>query len=212
MRVRARWMLVFGVIIGMVLGGGVAFASHQFSDVPNSNPFHKEIDFIADRNITLGCGGGQYCPKDFVTREEMAAFLERTVRVATPVVLAGRSFFSSGFSNFACKTDPYTPTHEQQVMFSGAVTSMGDSDDVPDDLLAWVGYRVNGGSWTMVDNIEIVHDGSELSMTVPLGGTLWLAPGSSYEFAARINNEGDSGNCHLIAVIYNRMPSTIGLP
>lgn len=55
---RARWVLAFGVIVGMVLGGGAAFAGQQFTDVPNSNPFDKEIDFIADRKITLGCGQG----------------------------------------------------------------------------------------------------------------------------------------------------------
>jgi hypothetical protein len=65
-----------------VLAAALAFpvgvlASHQFSDVPDSNPFHDHIDAIVDHGITLGCGGGKYCPKDYVTREQMAAFLNR---------------------------------------------------------------------------------------------------------------------------------------
>ena len=55
----------------------VALANHQFSDVPNSNPFHGSISTIAAAGITTGCGGGRFCPKDAVTREQMAAFLGR---------------------------------------------------------------------------------------------------------------------------------------
>jgi hypothetical protein len=66
-------------------------AGHQFTDVPNSNPFHNDIDALADANVTSGCGGGKFCPKDFVTREQMAAFLNRLGALAadkTPVVNA----------------------------------------------------------------------------------------------------------------------------
>jgi len=52
-------------------------ASHQFADVPNSNPFHNDIDAIADAGVTTGCGGGNYCPSQAVTREQMAAFMNR---------------------------------------------------------------------------------------------------------------------------------------
>jgi len=56
---------------------GIALASHQFSDVPDSNPFHDDIDALVDSGVTLGCGGGKYCPKAYVNREQMAAFLNR---------------------------------------------------------------------------------------------------------------------------------------
>lgn len=55
----------------------VVLASHQFTDVPNSNIFHDDIAWIADRGVTKGCTPTEYCPKDFVTREQMAAFLHR---------------------------------------------------------------------------------------------------------------------------------------
>ncbi len=54
-----------------------ALASHQFSDVPSSNPFHSDISAIADAGVTGGCGGGKYCPQGYVTREQMAAFMNR---------------------------------------------------------------------------------------------------------------------------------------
>ena len=70
-----------------------AIASHQFSDVPTSHRFHDDIDAIADAGVTLGCGDGKYCPAAFVTRGQMAAFLNRLGALAegtTPVVNADR--------------------------------------------------------------------------------------------------------------------------
>ena len=32
---------------------------------------------VKDLNITTGCGAGNYCPSQVVTREQMAAFLAR---------------------------------------------------------------------------------------------------------------------------------------
>lgn len=48
-----------------------------FNDVPDTHAFYTEISNIAARGITLGCGDGNYCPDQEVTREQMAAFLVR---------------------------------------------------------------------------------------------------------------------------------------
>jgi hypothetical protein len=55
-----------------------AMAAHNFLDVPNTNQFHTDIERVSDARITGGCGGGNYCPSQNVTREQMAAFLART--------------------------------------------------------------------------------------------------------------------------------------
>ncbi len=68
-----------------------ALASHDFADVPDANPFHADIGALADSGVTTGCGGGNYCPSAFVTREQMAAFMNRLGALApgkTPVVNA----------------------------------------------------------------------------------------------------------------------------
>lgn len=54
-------------------------ATATFNDVPTTNIFYTEISNIAYRQITLGCGGGFYCPNDFVTRGQMAAFIIRSL-------------------------------------------------------------------------------------------------------------------------------------
>jgi hypothetical protein len=67
------------------------FAGHQFTDVPNSNIYHADIDALVDSGVTTGCGGTRYCPSNFVTREQMAAFMNRLGALApgkTPVVNA----------------------------------------------------------------------------------------------------------------------------
>lgn len=50
-------------------------AAGIFADVPASNGFAKWIEELFHRGVTAGCGGGNYCPSDSVTRAQMAVFL-----------------------------------------------------------------------------------------------------------------------------------------
>jgi len=56
----------------------------RFADVPPSNQFYGFIDQMAARGITSGCGGGNYCPQNNVTREQMAAFIMRALGIFNP--------------------------------------------------------------------------------------------------------------------------------
>ena len=67
-------------------------ASQRFNDVPPSNPFYAFIEELARRGITLGCGGGNFCPSDPVTREQMAAFLVRALGEFNPPPPASQRF------------------------------------------------------------------------------------------------------------------------
>jgi len=90
---RSRVLAVTALIVAVVAFPLAALADHQFLDVPNTNTFHSDIDAIADVGVTLGCGGGNYCPDDFVTREQMAAFMNRLGALGpgkVPVVNADR--------------------------------------------------------------------------------------------------------------------------
>jgi hypothetical protein len=48
----------------------------EFSDDDGST-FEDEIEALAAAGVTFGCEPGRYCPDDFVTRGQMAAFLHR---------------------------------------------------------------------------------------------------------------------------------------
>jgi hypothetical protein len=75
----ARLIGVGLLTLALALPGSVV-ASHLFSDVPNSHTFHQAISNVSARGLTAGCGGTKYCPNDFVTRGQMAAFLDRIFR------------------------------------------------------------------------------------------------------------------------------------
>ena len=49
-----------------------------FGDVPCSHPFATWIYELVARNITAGCGGGNYCPTTNANRGQMATFLVKT--------------------------------------------------------------------------------------------------------------------------------------
>jgi hypothetical protein len=48
-----------------------------FGDVPLGSFADAWIEQLASEGITAGCGGGNYCPGNSVTRAEMAVFLVR---------------------------------------------------------------------------------------------------------------------------------------
>jgi hypothetical protein len=78
--------------------------SQRFLDVPPTSPFYAFIDRMAVLQITLGCGGGNYCPASTVTREQMAVFIIRALGELNPPTPATQRFDdvppSSPFYNF----------------------------------------------------------------------------------------------------------------
>lgn len=79
----------------------IALANHQFSDVPTSSPFHTNISNLVGSGITAGCASSRYCPTSSVTREQMAAFLNRGL---------GRAGLGNGLIGFSEADNFYTAT------------------------------------------------------------------------------------------------------
>jgi len=73
---RRRSAAVAAVLLAVLLPSA-ALANHIFADVPAADPFHQNISNVANAGVAAGCGGGKYCPDAAVTREQMAAFLNR---------------------------------------------------------------------------------------------------------------------------------------
>jgi len=59
------------VVSGMLSRGWLS----DFSDVPQVNPFHEDVESVFRSAVTAGCGTGVYCPTMPVTRAQMAVFL-----------------------------------------------------------------------------------------------------------------------------------------
>lgn len=78
----SRRIWVIGVALAVALVPALAFASHPdgFEDVPDSNVFHDDIDWMQETGVTKGCNppeNTEYCPDRQLIRGEEAAFFHR---------------------------------------------------------------------------------------------------------------------------------------
>jgi hypothetical protein len=55
-----------------------------FTDVPTDHPFFQFIEAIAAAGISAGCGGGNFCPDQAITRKQEAAFLAKALGLHWP--------------------------------------------------------------------------------------------------------------------------------
>jgi hypothetical protein len=61
-----------------------ACTSPTFLDVPCSSPFAPWVNELVRRGVTAGCGSGNYCPNDMVTRAQMAVFISTNFSLPLP--------------------------------------------------------------------------------------------------------------------------------
>ena len=68
-------------VTGTVLGMGDYDCSDGgqsvFADVAPTDPACRFIHYVAVEGITVGCGGGNYCPGNVLARDQMAVFLTK---------------------------------------------------------------------------------------------------------------------------------------
>jgi len=74
-----------------------------FTDVSASSFAAAWIEALAAAQVTTGCGGGNYCPGDAVTRAQMSVFLLRTLHGSafTPPPATGTVFSDVSATSFA---------------------------------------------------------------------------------------------------------------
>lgn len=75
---------LLGVYLGYKLQISPAPPTATFTDVPPSHPYFRAIEALAASGITGGCGAGNFCPNQNITRGEMAAFLARALGLHFP--------------------------------------------------------------------------------------------------------------------------------
>ena len=57
-----------------------------FGDIDSASTFCLNVEWVANRAITLGCSAGSYCPQDVTSRFSMAAFMNRLAASLQPAV------------------------------------------------------------------------------------------------------------------------------
>ena len=108
--------------------GADEFPLGQFTDVPPAT--HWAFNFIerlARAGVTSGCGNGNYCPDDPVTRAQMAVFLERGMRGGdfSPPAATGNVFLDVGAGDFAA-------SFIEQLFADGITAGCGNNNYCPD--------------------------------------------------------------------------------
>ena len=74
----------YEVLVGYQLQISSAPASATFGDVPTTHTYFRAIEAFAASGISGGCGNGNFCPNQTVTRGEMAAFFARALGLHFP--------------------------------------------------------------------------------------------------------------------------------
>jgi len=80
----------------------------SFADVPTSSLFYPFVENIFHNDVTLGCGGGNYCPTTATLRKQMAVFVLKAKEGATYVPPPGIGIFVDVPSS-----DPFAPWIEE---------------------------------------------------------------------------------------------------
>ena len=73
-------ILLIAAAFALLLVPVAAIAAGGFTDVDDGNVFGADIQWLADAGVTKGCNppsNTEFCPGDYVTREQMAAFMHR---------------------------------------------------------------------------------------------------------------------------------------
>jgi hypothetical protein len=73
-----------GMIVLYKLQVSPAPATATFADVPTNFLYFRTIEALSAAGITSGCGGGNFCPNQFVTRGEMSKFLANALGLFWP--------------------------------------------------------------------------------------------------------------------------------
>lgn len=87
-----RTVLVAAVVAALV-GATTATAATKFTDVPSTNPFAKDIEFLARTGVVQGNPDGTFNPGGLITRQAAAAWIRRAwdVQESTSVAYSNDS-------------------------------------------------------------------------------------------------------------------------
>ncbi len=102
----------------------------QFTDAQPDYWAFTYIEALARAGISSGCGGGNYCPQDPVSRAQMAVFLERGMNggAFVPPPATGTVFLDVGAGDFAA-------SFIEQLTSDGITAGCGNNNYCPDDAV-----------------------------------------------------------------------------
>lgn len=188
-----------------------------FPDVANDG-FCPNVEWIRNRQVTLGCEGGNYCPDQMVSRLQMAAFMNRLGNALTPAQVRVDAVVGAvdlDASPVVCQSPDFTAANFPRRVYvdlSLSATATADTG-VATQLL----YSTDaGGNWTPLN--AQVNRGSVPANAwnvIPDLGAVDLDAGQVARFAVRLSRGGTAGTvpladsrCQLRALVYSRTGET----
>ena len=210
-----RFVAIVAFLPLLLIGAGAqAQSCVGFVDVPASDSFCPNVEWLKNRAITLGCTDTtHYCPTANVTRLAMAAFMNRLGTALTPSIVfqdaapGAITITTTGTEHCITPAFPVTGYPRAAVLNATfAVTAPGAVT-----FRAVTVYSTNGGStWspTGTNFARSTSGAAEWSGSTSVG-VVNLAVGQSYLFAVRVVNEAGTtllsdSRCQLQALIGNR--------
>ena len=193
-----------------------------FPDVDDTSQFCPNVEWLKNRQVTVGCGNGGYCPNDPVTRLSMSAFLQRLGVALIPSTLGQVDLPSTVGPTLANATvvcggpvnqlapAPYARTARGHAMF---LFKMSGSADVAVEFVE----STDGTNWTTASPQQTVSaDDQQRAMVAVLLPPRPLAPNLNYQYGLRITRKAGSatvGNpsehrCRYRIYADNRNPAT----
>ncbi len=159
----------------------------SFPDVPSSNPFYPFVENLVHNGVTGGCGAGNYCPGNPVTRAQMAIFLLKAEHGASYIPPACTGVFPDA---------PCTPSAAfavdwiEQLAAEGITTGCGGGNYCPASSVTRAQMAVfllkteHGSAYVPPPCTGIFPD-------VPCSPT----PAFAVDWIEQLYNEGITGGC-----------------
>jgi S-layer homology domain len=107
-----------------------ACTTATFADMPCSDPLAPWVEELVRRGVTAGCGNGNYCPGNQVTRAQMAVFLIKTLEGPSYVPA---SCTTPPFNDVPCSS-PFAPW-VKEITVRGITAGCGNNNYCPDTVL-----------------------------------------------------------------------------
>ncbi len=156
---RVVLLLRHGLLALVVMFLPVGASAQTFNDIPTTHWAYQFIESLFASGITAGCGGGNYCPDDSVTRAQMAVFLERGINGGSyvPPPATGTVFNDVAASDFAA-------AFIEKLFADGITGGCGGGNYCPDDSVTRAQMAVfllrarNGSSYVPPPAIGIFND------------------------------------------------------
>jgi hypothetical protein len=222
------------LILALAFAAGAANASAQacagFADVLATDPLCPSVEWLKNRQVTLGCAAGLYCPNNPVSRLAMAAFMNRLGKALSPEILKRNSGATTPTtlpddpdpSLVVCQTgDASTATYPRVALLNATFTGLAELTEEVAYRAFWLYSTDGGASFTSIlegnppapiNSPRASSDANSWS-GVALSYALDVDPNLPIRFAVGIRRDnvltGTNGNfaqwrCQLTAAIMNR--------